>query len=47
MMLVFGIARELGMSVTTVLTTMTTEEVQGWSAYFSILNAQQQKAMGR
>jgi hypothetical protein len=47
MMLCFGIAKELGMSVSTVLTTMTTEEIIGWSAYFSILNDQQAKAMGR
>jgi len=46
-MLCFGIGKELGMSVSTVLGTMTAEEIIGWSAYFSVLNEQQAKAMGR
>ena len=46
-MLCFGIGKELGMSVSTVLTTMTAEEITAWSCYFSIINDQQQKAMGR
>ena len=47
MMLCFGIARELKMSVSTVLGTMTAEEIVAWSCYFSIVNDQQRKAMGR
>lgn len=46
-MLCFGIAKELGMSVSTVLTAMTVEEIQGWSCYFSILAERQERAMNR
>jgi len=42
MMLQFGIAKELGMSLSQVRQ-MTLEEVVGWSAYFQILNEDQQK----
>tara|TARA_Y100000114_G_scaffold120729_1_gene115762 strand:- start:83 stop:238 length:156 start_codon:yes stop_codon:yes gene_type:complete len=42
MMLQFGIAKELGMSLSQVRQ-MTLEEVIGWSAYFQILNEDQQK----
>ncbi len=41
-MLQFGIAKELGMSLSQVRQ-MTLEEVIGWSAYFQILNEDQQK----
>ena len=41
-MLQFGIAKELGMSLSQVRQ-MTLEEVVGWSAYFQILNEDQQK----
>ena len=44
-MLKFGVAKELGMSVSQVSATMTPEELIGWSAYFSILNEDQEKAM--
>ena len=33
------------MSLSTVLTTMTPDEIVGWSAYFSVLNEDQEKAM--
>jgi hypothetical protein len=33
-MLQFGVAKELGLSLTEVRTTMTAEELLGWSAYF-------------
>jgi hypothetical protein len=46
-MLQFGVAKELGMSLTEVRTTMTTEEAIGWSAYFSILNEDQQKEIDK
>ena len=44
-MLQFGVAKELGMSLSEVRTTMTPEELIGWSAYFSVLNEDQEKAM--
>jgi len=44
MMLQFGIAKELGMSLTEIRK-MTLEEVLGWSAYFQVLNEDQQKEM--
>jgi hypothetical protein len=44
-MLQFGVAKELGMSLSQVRSTMTPEELVGWSAYFSVLNEDQEKAM--
>ncbi len=44
-MLQFGVAKELGLTLTEVRTTMTAEELFGWSAYFQILNEDQQKEM--
>jgi hypothetical protein len=44
-MLQFGVAKELGMSLTEVRTTMTPEELIGWSAYFQILNENQEKEL--
>jgi len=44
-MLQFGVAKELGMSLTEVRTAMTPEELVGWSAYFQILNEDQEKQM--
>jgi hypothetical protein len=44
-MLQFGVAKELGMSLTEVRTTMTAEELIGWSAYFQILNEDQEKQL--
>ena len=46
-MLQFGVAKELGMSLAEVKTTMTPEELLGWSAYFSILNEDHQKEMDK
>ena len=43
-MLQFGIAKELGMSLSEVRK-MTLEEILGWSAYFQILNEDQEKEM--
>ena len=43
-MLQFGVAKELGMSLSQVRSTMTPEELLGWSAYFSVLNEDQEKA---
>ena len=43
-MLQFGIAKELGMSLSDVRK-MTLEEVIGWSAYFQVLNEDQEKEM--
>jgi hypothetical protein len=44
-MLQFGVAKELGMSLSEVRNTMTPEELIGWSAYFQILNEDQEKQM--
>jgi hypothetical protein len=44
-MLQFGVAKELGMSLSEVRTTMTAEELVGWSAYFQILNEDQEREM--
>jgi hypothetical protein len=46
-MLQFGVAKELGLTLTAVRTSMTTEELLGWSAYFQILNEDQQKEMDK
>ena len=46
MMLQFGIAKELGMSLAQVRQ-MTLEEVIGWSAYFQILNEDQEKEINK
>ena len=46
-MLQFGVAKELGMSLSEVRTTMTPEELVGWSAYFQTLNEDQERAMER
>jgi hypothetical protein len=46
-MLQFGVAKELGMSLSQVRSTMTPEELLGWSAYFQILNEDQEKAIQR
>ena len=46
-MLQFGVAKELGMSLSQVRATMTAEELIGWSAYFKILNEDQQKEMDK
>ena len=43
-MLQFGIAKELGMSLVDVRK-MTVEEIVGWSAYFQVLNEDQEKQM--
>lgn len=44
-MLQFGVAKELGMSLSEVRSTMTPEELLGWSAYFNVLNEDQEKAI--
>tara|TARA_B100000508_G_C11320770_1_gene209329 strand:- start:427 stop:582 length:156 start_codon:yes stop_codon:yes gene_type:complete len=46
MLLQFGIAKELGMSLAQVRQ-MTLEEVIGWSAYFQILNEDQEKEINK
>ena len=46
MMLQFGIAKELGMSLADVRK-MTLEEVIGWSAYFQIVNEDQEKEINK
>ena len=41
----FGIAKELGMTLSQLRSEMTAEEILGWSAYFGILNEDQQKEL--
>ena len=43
-MLQFGIAKELGKSLTEIRQ-MTLVEILGWSAYFQVLNEDQEKEM--
>tara|TARA_R100001463_G_scaffold14890_1_gene39134 strand:- start:2726 stop:2878 length:153 start_codon:yes stop_codon:yes gene_type:complete len=43
-MLQFGIAKELGKSLSEIRQ-MTLEEILGWSAYFQVLNEDQEKEM--
>jgi len=45
MMLSFGVAKELGYTVQELHEKLTMEELLGWSAYFSIVNDEQNKAM--
>lgn len=44
-MLIFGVAKELGMTVRRLLEEATEEELIMWSAYFGIVNEDQEKAM--
>ena len=44
-MLQFGVAKELGMTLQQLNENISLEELLGWSAYFSILNKQQDEAM--
>ena len=46
-MLQFGVAKELGMTLGEVRTKMTPEELMGWSAYFQVLNEDQQKEIDK
>ena len=45
LMLQFGVAKELGMTLQQLNENISLEELLGWSAYFSILNKQQDEAM--
>ena len=45
-MLQFGIAKELGMSLVQIKQ-MTLEEILGWSAYFQIINEDQEKEINK
>ena len=45
MMLSFGVAKELGMTVQQLYQNITLSELLGWSAYFSIVNKDQEDAM--
>ncbi len=44
-MLQYGVAKELGMTLQQLNENISLEELLGWSAYFSILNKQQDEAM--
>lgn len=45
LLLQFGIAKELGITLATLRAEMTPEEVIGWSCYFGVLNDEQQAEM--
>ena len=45
MMLSFGVAKELGMTVQQLYQNITLRELLAWSAYFSIINQEQEEAM--
>jgi len=45
MMLSFGVAKELGMTVQQLYQNITFQELLAWSAYFSIINQEQEDAM--
>ena len=47
LMLQFGVAKELGMSLSELKATMTAEEVLGWSAFFQILSEDQEKELAK
>ena len=46
-MLQLGVAKELGMSLTQLKQTVTVEELLLWSAYFQILNEDQEKEIDK
>jgi hypothetical protein len=46
-MLQLGVAKELGMSLTQLKQTVTPEELLLWSAYFQVLNEDQQKEIDK
>jgi hypothetical protein len=45
MMLCFGVAKELGMSLRQLFSEMTQEELIGWSAYFAVVDSRRQKTL--
>jgi hypothetical protein len=47
MMLCFGVAKELSMTLSQLLSSATREEIIGWSVYFSLQNDEQNKQMER
>ena len=47
LMLSFGVAKELGYTVQELHERLTLEELLGWSAYFSIINQEQDAAIKR
>jgi|TARA_R100000084_G_scaffold66444_1_gene28997 hypothetical protein len=46
-MLQFGVAKELGMGLSELRATMTAEEIIGWSAYFQVINEDQEKQLAK
>jgi|TARA_B100000073_G_scaffold115574_1_gene93498 hypothetical protein len=46
-MLQFGVAKELGMSLSELRRSMTAQEIIGWSAYFNILNEDQEAELAK
>ena len=46
-MLQFGVAKELSMGLSELRATMTAEEIIGWSAYFQVINEDQEKEFAK
>tara|TARA_R100000005_G_C4969375_1_gene182920 strand:+ start:185 stop:340 length:156 start_codon:yes stop_codon:yes gene_type:complete len=46
-MLQFGVAKELGMGLSELRATMTAEEIIGWSAYFQVINEDQERELAK
>lgn len=46
-MLQFGVAKELGMSLSELRATMTPQEIMGWSAFFQIANEDQEAQLAK
>jgi len=46
-MLSFGVAKELGYTVQELHERITLEELLGWSAYFAVINQEEEAAMQR
>ena len=44
-MLCFSVAKELGMTVAQLKEAMSRAEILGWSAYFQIVNEEQERSM--
>ena len=44
-MLQFGVAKELGLTLSALRAEMTPEELVGWSCYFGILNDEHEQAL--
>lgn len=46
-MLQFGVAKELGLTLSALRAEMTPEEIIGWSCYFGVVNDEQQREIDK